>query len=239
MLRRGAFLGQVAIRGLGQAQMHAGAGFQGPFGMYSDIGQPGQPPAPPGFPSTTPEIATPGGESTEKHCYLCSDGQVRSMTIEQARTTGGCQALPPSDPRCAGFGPAAPAGGYVSPLPGAGAAYGPNPSMFVQGMAGRRLGAAGPSSPGTTSAPAGTPAGQSIAQAGQPNLTQETQFFGPQFGYPYGYPGYSPPQSSGMTCKKIVNPDTGEETYDCVPKAGPAPGLSYRYPVYFVNPFFF
>src|SRR5579871_1855920 len=123
------FLGQVRLKGLGQAAINPGSSFQGPFGMYSDIGQPRGSNAPAGFPSMTPEIATPGGEATEKHCYQCSDGSVSFMTIDQARARGGCTPLSPSDPRCAAGGPAAPPGGYVSPLPGARVAAGPPPLM--------------------------------------------------------------------------------------------------------------
>ncbi len=124
-----AFLGQVRLKGLGQAAINPGSSFQGPFGMYSDIGQPHGSNAPAGFPAMTPEIATPGGEATEKHCYQCSDGSVSFMTIDQARARGGCTPLSPSDPRCAAGGPAAPPGGYVSPLPGARVAAGPPPLM--------------------------------------------------------------------------------------------------------------
>ncbi len=91
--------------------------------------------------------------------------------------------------------------------------------------------ASGPSSPGTASAPAGTATGNAIAAAGQPSFfSQETDFFNPSFGnYPV-YPGYYPPQPSygQLTCKRNVNPDTGAETFDCTPKAPPAP--TYRYP---------
>ncbi len=96
--------------------------------------------------------------------------------------------------------------------------------------------ASGPSSPGTGAAPAGTPAGNAIAAAAQPSFAD--QFFGPDFlnpgfgNYPL-YPGYYPPapQPQQLVCKRHVDENTGEETFDCQPKNPPPP--TYRFPVYF------
>lgn len=96
---RSPMLRQVPIRGMGQAEIRAGQGFQGPFGIYSDIGPAGGYAPPPGFPAMAEEVSVPGGELTDLHCYECPDGTVRTLTIPQARTAG-CRALNYNDPRC-------------------------------------------------------------------------------------------------------------------------------------------
>ena len=97
--------------------------------------------------------------------------------------------------------------------------------------------ASGPSSPGTASAPAGTAAGNAIAAAAQPSFFDQSfqpDFFNQGFfnNYPI-YPQYYPPapQPQQLVCKRHVDENTGEETFDCTPK-NPAPP-TYRYPVYF------
>lgn len=85
---------QVSIRGLGQAQIQAGSGFQGPFGIYSDLGPARGYAPPPGWPTASEEIIAPYGAETERHLYYCPDsGQYESLTIPEARMRG-CQAVP-------------------------------------------------------------------------------------------------------------------------------------------------
>jgi hypothetical protein len=90
-----AFLGQVRLKGLGQAAINPGSSFQGPFGMYSDIGQPHGSNAPAGFPAMTPEVATPGGEATEKPQQLVCKRHVDENTGEE---TFDCQPKNPPPP---------------------------------------------------------------------------------------------------------------------------------------------
>lgn len=146
----------------------------------------------------------------EIQTYVCPDGTHQNMTRQEAAREG-CVLAPATGPY----------------------AVSAEPSAYMMGQPA----SSGPSSPGTGAAPAGTPAGQAIAQAGQPQFTQP--FFPNVF--PNVFPGYypPPPAASRMTCKRHVDPDTGEETFDCEPVAPVAPVTSYRYPVYFVNPFFF
>jgi len=199
MFDKRAFLGEVPLRGMGQAQMRAGTGFTGPFGIFSDMPHPvGNAPA--GFPATTVE---------EIQTYVCPDGTRQNMTRQEAMANG-CVLAPPTGPYARSAEP---------------------PRAYMMGQPA----SSGPSSPGTGAAPAGTPAGQSIAAAGQPQFTQP--FFPNIFpGFAPGY--YPPPAASRLTCKRHVDPDTGEETFECEPRQEVA-AASYRYPVYFMNPFFF
>lgn len=194
MFERAPFLGEVRLRGMGQA-MNAGSGFMGPFGIYSDIGAPAGYVAPPGFPSTTQE---------EMRTYVCPDGTRQQMRSDEAAANG-----------CV---PASPTGPYAR--------------VASPGLMGRKMGQA--------PAPSGGPATQqnvAPAFAGTPQTIDSTRFFTPPF--PLGYPGYVPPAPGKLTCKKIVNEDTGEETFECEPPAAPAAAPTYRYPVYFMNPYFF
>lgn len=195
----GSFLGGVRIRGLGQAQMRAGTGFTGPFGMYSDAQHPvGN--APSGFPATTQE---------EIQTYVCPDGTRQNMTRAEAMAHG-CTLAPPTGAYAVSAEPRSHMMGQMSP---------------------------GPSSPGTASAPAGSPMGQQIALAGQP-VSQPSNPLNqlPFPGYPTYYPP-PPPASGKMICKKHVDAD-GNETFECEPKVEPTP-VAARYPVYFVNPMFY
>lgn len=208
----GSFLGGVRIRGLGQAQMRAGSGFSGPFGMYSDIGPAGGYNPPTGLPATTQE---------EIQSYICPDGSHQSMTRAEAMAQG-CTLAPATGPITKGPPRLMGAPSFLGEI-----RLVTRPSMGA---------AAGPSSPGTTSAPAGSPTGQQIAQAGQP-VSQPSNPLN-QLPFP-GYPTYYPPQPSSnkLTCKKKVDAD-GNETFECEPKVEPAPAAA-RYPVYFVNPMFY
>lgn len=82
----------------------------------------------------------------------------------------------------------------------------------------------------------GTPAGQqdgtSFARSFGPSV--EPSFVSPAF------PGYYPPvaPSGRMTCVKVVDPNTEEETYECTPKSESAI-VTYRYPTVFMKPLFF
>lgn len=208
------FLGQVQLRQMGQAQMRDDSGFTGPFGIYSDlphvVGN-----APAGFPATTQE---------ELQTYICPDGTRQNMTRAEAMANG-CVLAPTTAPYARSVPPSL----LGSRRPAA------SGSPFL-GQVNLRLGqATGPSSPGTTSAPAGSAAGQAIANAGQPTMTQPTNLFPP----PLAFPGYYPPTpSSGrLTCRRNVDED-GNETFDCEPKAEPATP-QFRYPVYFMNPLFY
>lgn len=167
------FLPQVALRGLGQAQMRAGQGFMGPFGMYSDIGPIRGYQAPPGFPSATEQVL---------RSYVCPDGSHQTMTPDEARAQG-CRPV--------GMGAAAPSGGG-------------NPTVSVSPMT------------------VGTPP------------ADQNEFF-PPFIFPgYGYPNAAPKR---LTCKRNVNPDTGEETFDCEEVPPPATFPVVRYPTLFLTPF--
>lgn len=149
----------------------------------------------------------PSSTVEEIQTYVCPDGTHQNMTRAEAAREG-CTLAPPTGPYARSAAPA-----YMMGQPAS----------------------SGPSSPGTGAAPAGTPAGQSIAAAGQSQFTRE---FFPGF-FPGYYPGYAPPPPAAakLTCKRHVDPDSGEETFECEPKPAPA-APTYRYPVYFVNPFF-
>jgi hypothetical protein len=158
----------------------------------------------------------PATTQEEVQTYICPDGTRQNMTRAEAAANGCVLAsslLGSGRPAAAGK----PFLGQVSLLLG-------------QGV--------GPSSPGTTSAPAGTPTGQAIANAGQPTMTRPADLFAPPLAFP-GYPGYYPPTpSSGkLTCRRNVDAD-GNETFDCEPKSEPA-APQFRYPVYFMNPLFY
>lgn len=222
MFERAPFLGQVPIR--------SGAGFfsESPWGVASGV--PGGGPPPPGFPSASEEIATPGGEETEAHCYECSDGQVRFLTIDQRRAMesvpGGlrCTALiPSSDPRCAGGPPLSP-GRYGSALPGAAYAEGAPVGMYGMGQA---KGGSAPSSGG---------GGSSVSVSPMTvGTTPSENFFAPDFGWPYYYP--QPPRQGRLVCRKRIT-EAGEETFICEPEA---PVYNYpviRYPTFFFRSFF-
>lgn len=189
MFDRAPFLGQVPIRGLGQASIQQGSGFMGPFGIYSDIGAPAGYAPPPGFPGSTQEMM---------QTYICPDGTRQQMLPNEAAAQG---CLPPAE------------------------SYG-----FTMGQNGPPAG--GPPA-------GGPPTQQGVAPTivGSPATSEVTRFFTPTLP-PFGYPGYVPPASGKMTCKRIVDEETGEETFECEPVAPPV-AATFRYPVYFMNPFFF
>lgn len=202
MFDRAPFLGQVPIRGLGQAQIRDGSGFMGPFGIYSDIGAPGGYAPPPGFPATTEEML---------QTYICPDGSHQQMLATEAASRG-CVPAPPT---------------------------GPYARVASPGLMGRqRMGQNGPPAGGPPAGGPPTQQGVAPTVVGSPTTSEVTQFFPPAFGWPLGYPGYVPPSSGRMTCKKIVDDVTGEETFECETVAPPV-GSTYRYPVHFMNPFFF
>src|SRR5262245_42315937 len=186
---------QVPIRGLGQAQIQAGSGFQGPFGMYSDLGPARGYNPPPGFPVASEEIAAPYGAETEQHNYWCPDaGQYESLTIPEARMRG-CQAVPygaTGMPPYAKGPPPGLMGYYMGQQGGAGGAQG-TPQGGGQG------GAQG------TPQPASPPASFSPLDQGP--------FFWPTLPLvpPVAYPPVPPP---GTTCswEKDVN---GNDIYVC------------------------
>lgn len=199
-------LRQVPIRGMGQAQIRAGQGFMGPFGIYSDIGPAGGYAPPPGFPAMAEEVSVPGGELTQLHCYDCPDGTVRSLTIAQARVAG-CRPLDYNDPRC--------------------------PALPKAPPVGRRMGQNGgpPSSP-----PAGGPPSVSVTPTTVNGGTDlDNQFFTfPNWTWPLYPPQYAPSYGK-MVCRKTTDAE-GEEVFICDRPEVPRPEALHpivRYPTYF------
>lgn len=106
--RENAFVGRAAYGwfrpAMGQAEMRFGAGFMGPFGIYSDLPSgtfAHQPP--PGFPTTTEQALA---------SYVCPDGSHRTLTGEEARAMG-CRRVMTGG----WMGQAAPAAAVTAPCP--------------------------------------------------------------------------------------------------------------------------
>lgn len=254
----GSFLGGVPIRGMGQAQIRTGSGFVDVRAHRPSLGVPARTPAPPpppragrqggfmgqvnlvtgpsatpfyasptygyfanpsGNPLMTPEITSPQEEhiAREYHCYT-KDGQYRSAPFA-SRDMMKAEGWEETDYRFCSSPPL-----HAQPVG--------TPTPILMGQNGGPSGGQGQGGGGT---PSGQPSGPSFARQFGP-----TDGFGfPTFAFPT-YPLYPPPvaTSGKMTCKRIVNEDTGEERFECVPKEQPAVA-DYRYPTYFVNPFFF
>lgn len=210
--RQGAFLGQVnLVTGPATTPFYA----YPPSGYFVN---------PSGNPLMTPEITSPQEEhiAREYHCYT-KEGQYRSapFALRDAMKAEGWEE---TDYRFCSSPPlhAQPVGTPVAPvLMGQNGAPGGGPS------GGQGQGGAG--------TPSGQPSGTSFARQFGP-----TDGFGfPAFAFPT-FPGYYPPPapSGRMTCKRIVNEDTGEERFECVPREPVAPYRYPTYPTYFMNPLF-
>lgn len=96
-----------------------------------------------------------------------------------------------------------------------------------------------PSNGGGTPAPSPAPGSQQPGPSFSRQFGTQDGFGFPVVTYPT-FPGYIPPPapSGRLTCKKIVNDDTGEETLECEPKPEPVVP-TYRYPTVYLNPMFF
>lgn len=74
---------------LGQVAINYIPGFTSPFPSYAPPGVVAA--APSGGPLYSEQINDPDFANTEKHCYRCPDGSMKSMTIPAARAAG-CEA---------------------------------------------------------------------------------------------------------------------------------------------------
>ena len=79
---------------LGQVALNFIPGFTTPFPSYAPPGPAVA--APSGAPLYSEQINSPDFASTERHCYKCPDGSMRSMTIPDGRSSG-CEARPLSE----------------------------------------------------------------------------------------------------------------------------------------------
>lgn len=198
------FLGQVRLRGMGQAQIGPGQGFGGaPWSVATPV-----PPAGPPAGYAAQEIA-PYGQETELACYACPDSGTYELLRRPDALARGCVYGPPG--ACPGAPVMAPAGAiwpYGSPLVARGA---PPGLMGRLGRLGQGTPASGPGAPSGGAPSQGTPQPASPAGAAEPSDQGFVPGMFPGYGnpYPYGYPG-----STRQVCTTRKD-DAGNEVKEC------------------------
>jgi hypothetical protein len=213
------FLGQVPLRGMGQAAIQEGQGFGGsPWSVSTPI-PPAGPPA--GF---TAELVAPYGQDTELACYSCPDSGVYELLRRPEAVARGCVYGPPG--ACPGAPVMAPEGALAPPGSGAAIyARGAPPGL----MGRRRLAQAPASGPGAPSGSAPSAGSPQPASAPTPATVPSDQFepnlfpsFGNPFIYPYGYP------AATKTVCTTSKDAAGNEVKECHEEPAVYP---VRYPV--------